>query len=175
MWGVCRKARCTGSCRTLNGTYAGSCTLLIKLPFVAKTEHSLVIPIISKYWLLHGVRSGMTRTLHDNGKVSALSATKLDKEDGPVQVSTLVYALGKEAENIQSSFTNGAGEGKSQYNVVTAKFDAYFFPRRNVIHEHAFVLTREHSALESVQRHLTTHCMNCQGTHQGQILSWHPG
>ena len=43
---------CEG-CRTLNVTCAGSCTLLIKLPFVAKTEHSLVIPIISKYWLLH--------------------------------------------------------------------------------------------------------------------------
>ena len=31
------------------------------------------------------------------------TATKVDKEDGLVQVSTLVYALGKEAENLLSS------------------------------------------------------------------------
>ncbi|XP_038162072.1 uncharacterized protein LOC119797180 [Cyprinodon tularosa] len=65
------------------------------------------------------------------------TATKLDKEDGPVQVSTLVYALGKEAENILSSFTYGEGENEDQFDVVMAKFDAYFIPRRNVIHERA--------------------------------------
>ncbi len=32
------------------------------------------------------------------------TATKLDKDDDPVQVSTLVYALRKEAENILSSY-----------------------------------------------------------------------
>lgn len=65
------------------------------------------------------------------------TATKLDKEDGPVQVSTLVYALGKEAENILGSFTYGDGEDESDYDTVLAKFEAYFIPRRNVIHERA--------------------------------------
>lgn len=65
------------------------------------------------------------------------TATKLDKEDGPVQVSTLVYALGKEAENILSSFSYEDEEDESDYDVVLAKFDAYFIPRRNVIHERA--------------------------------------
>ena len=65
------------------------------------------------------------------------TATKLDKEDGPVQVSTLVYALGKEAESILGSFTYNEGEDESDYDTVLAKFEAYFIPRRNVIHERA--------------------------------------
>ncbi len=32
-------------------------------------------------------------------------ATKLTEEDGEVQVSTLIYAMGPEAENISNSFT----------------------------------------------------------------------
>ncbi len=65
------------------------------------------------------------------------TATKLDKEEGPVQVSTLVYALGKEAERFLSSFTYNEEEDESVYDTVLAKFDVYFILRRNVIHERA--------------------------------------
>ncbi|KAL7844207.1 hypothetical protein SRHO_G00227460 [Serrasalmus rhombeus] len=62
-------------------------------------------------------------------------ATKLNKEDGEVQVSCLIYPMGNDAENIFESFTFSEGEDRNDISVVKAKFDDYFFPRRNVIHE----------------------------------------
>ena len=61
-------------------------------------------------------------------------ATKLTKESGEVQVSSLIYAMGSEAENIFKSF-NFADEKK--FDVVLKKYDEYFYPKRNVIHERA--------------------------------------
>lgn len=49
----------------------------------------------------------------------------------------MVFALGKEAENVLSSFTYGKGDYDAQYDVVLAKFESYFIPRHNIIHEHA--------------------------------------
>ena len=66
-------------------------------------------------------------------------ATKLDKEEGVVQVSSLVYAMGREATNIYKSFTFGpvvdGVDPKNDYETVLQKFDAYFVPKRNIIHE----------------------------------------
>ena len=66
------------------------------------------------------------------------TATKLDKEDGAVQVSSLIYAMGSESENVFRSFTFAEeGDEEDNFGVVLAKFDEYFVPRRNVIHERA--------------------------------------
>lgn len=65
------------------------------------------------------------------------TATKLDKEDGAVQVSSLIYAMGSESENVFRSFTF-TGEGQEDnFDVMLAKFGEDFVPRRNVIHERA--------------------------------------
>ena len=64
-------------------------------------------------------------------------ATKLNKDDGEVQVSCLIYAMGNEAENIYKSFTFTEDENRNDFTTVVAKFDEYFFPRRNIIHERA--------------------------------------
>nr|XP_023665577.1 uncharacterized protein K02A2.6-like [Paramormyrops kingsleyae] len=64
-------------------------------------------------------------------------ATKLSKEDKEVQVSTLIYAMGIEAENIFKSFTFAEGENAEDYETVLGKFEEYFMPKRNVIHERA--------------------------------------
>lgn len=64
-------------------------------------------------------------------------ATKLSAEDGEVQVSTLIYAMGSKAENVLKSFTFGADEDQDDYNTVLAKYDAYFVPKKNIIHERA--------------------------------------
>lgn len=61
-------------------------------------------------------------------------ATKLDKDDGEVQVSCLIYAMGNEAENIYKSFTFTEDGHR---NDLFDEFDEYFFPRRNIIHERA--------------------------------------
>lgn len=63
-------------------------------------------------------------------------ATKLNKEDGEVQVSSLIYAMGPEAENIFKSLTISADDQK-KFDVVLGKYDEYFYPKRNVIHERA--------------------------------------
>ena len=66
------------------------------------------------------------------------TATKPDKEDGAVQVSSLIYAMGSESENVFRSFTFAEeGDEEDNFGVVLAKFDEYFVPRRNVIHERA--------------------------------------
>lgn len=65
-------------------------------------------------------------------------ATKLDKEEAEVQVCTLLYSMGKEAEQVYQTFTFGEGEREREdYDNVIRKFDDYFVPKVNVIHERA--------------------------------------
>ncbi len=93
------------------------------------------------------------------------TATKLDKEEGPVQVSTLVYALGKEAESFLSSFTYNEKEDELVYDTVLAKFNVYFILRRNVIHERACLNQRVQRPGERSETfiralyELSEHCM----------------
>ncbi len=63
-------------------------------------------------------------------------ATKLDKEEAEVQVCTLLYSMGKEAEQVYQTFTFGKGD-REDYDAVITKLDNYFVPKVNVIHEHA--------------------------------------
>lgn len=63
--------------------------------------------------------------------------TKLNKEDKEVQISTLIYAMGIEAENIFKSFTFTREENADNYNTVMGKFHEYFLPKKYVIHEQA--------------------------------------
>lgn len=65
------------------------------------------------------------------------TATKLSQEDGDVQVSALIYSMGKEAENIFKSFTFDNDDDRDNYEVVILKFDEHFILRRNVIYERA--------------------------------------
>ena len=43
---------------------------------------------------------------------------KLNKDGGPVQVSSLIYAMGNEAENIYKSFTFVNEDQRNEYAVV---------------------------------------------------------
>lgn len=61
-------------------------------------------------------------------------ATKLNEEDREVQVSTLIYAMGYEAENVIKSFTFPMRESDSDFDVILKKFDEYFLPQKNIIH-----------------------------------------
>ncbi len=45
--------------------------------------------------------------------------------------------MGIEAENIFKSFTFTAEESADDYDTVLGKFDEYFLPKKNVIHERA--------------------------------------
>lgn len=61
------------------------------------------------------------------------TAGKLDKEDGAVQVSSLIYAMRSEVENVYRLFVFTDNAHHDDFDRVVGKFD--FVPRRNVIHE----------------------------------------
>ena len=62
-------------------------------------------------------------------------AAGLSKESEE-QVSTLLYCLGEEAEDILV-LTNISEDQRKQYEVVLLKFDSFFHVRKNVIIERA--------------------------------------
>ena len=103
-------------------------------------------------------------------------ATKLHKDDGEVQVASLVYAMGRQAENIFKSFTFDPPpaptdadpnplDPKDNYDVVLKKYDAYFVPKRNTIYERAKFYQRTQEPGESIEcfvRNLHELAANCR-------------
>ena len=100
---------------------------------------------------------------------------KLKDEPGNIQVSALVYVMGRQAEGIFNSFTfdpipaptqqvPNPADPRNDFETVIAKFDAYFVPRKNTIHEHTKFYQRSQQAGESVEyfiralHELATHC-----------------
>ena len=63
-------------------------------------------------------------------------ASGLDKEDDKRQVSTLLYCLGEEADDVLTS-TNITAENRKKFADIIAKFDDFFKVRKNVIFERA--------------------------------------
>jgi len=63
-------------------------------------------------------------------------ASGLSKESQERQVSTLLYCLGEEAEDILES-TGISDEHWKEYSQVLSKFDAFFHVRKNVIIDRA--------------------------------------
>lgn len=63
-------------------------------------------------------------------------ASELDKKGEPIQVNTLVYSMGNEAEDIFHSFGLSEEDSK-KYKTVKERFDTHFVARRNTIFERA--------------------------------------
>lgn len=78
-------------------------------------------------------------------------ATKLNKENSEVQVNSLLYAMGKDAEAIFGSFTFAEASHANNYETVVGKFNEHFVPRRNVIHERACFHQRAQRSGETVE------------------------
>ena len=103
-------------------------------------------------------------------------ATKLHKEEGEIQVASLIYAMGRQAENIFKSFTFDPPpdptdanpnplDPKDNYDVVLKKYDAYFVPKRNTIYERAKFYQRTQEPGESIEcfvRNLHELAANCR-------------
>ena len=86
-------------------------------------------------------------------------ATKLHKEDGEIQVSSLVYAMGREASKIFKSFTfdeptEEIPDPANHFETVLAKFENYFIPKRNIIHERTKFHQRNQAPGESIEMFL---------------------
>ena len=76
--------------------------------------------------------------------------SKLLEEDGKFQVSTLLYVMGPQSENIMTSFNLTDADSKL-LDVVLQKFDNYFQPRRNIIHERTLFYSRQQLDGETVE------------------------
>ena len=63
----------------------------------------------------------------------------MSDESGEVQVATFVYAMGAEAEHIFETFKFDSTKSEKEDNLdtVLAKFEGYFIPKRNMLHEQA--------------------------------------
>ena len=77
------------------------------------------------------------------------SASGLAKKDEVVQVNTLLYSVGDEADDVLRSFRLSEADQK-KYSEVKGKFDRHFVKKRNVIYERAKFNMRKQAEGESV-------------------------
>ena len=80
-------------------------------------------------------------------------ASKLNKEDREIQVSSLFYSMGSDAERVFSQFNLSEEEGKN-FDTVLEKFNTHFVPQVNVIHERATFHKRSQREGESVEEYV---------------------
>ena len=81
-------------------------------------------------------------------------ASGLSEEYDERQVSTLLYCLGEEAEDVLAS-THVTAEQRKKYKDVVRKFNGFFKVRRNVIFEWARFNRRNQMEGESVEQYIT--------------------
>lgn len=81
-------------------------------------------------------------------------ATSLDERDEESQVSTLIYTMGEEADDILTSFELSPDEA-NDYTTVKAKFENKFTLKRNVIFERAKFNSRNQEQNETVDSFIT--------------------
>ena len=81
-------------------------------------------------------------------------ASGLATETEPRQVSTLLYCLGDEADDVLTS-TNISADDRKKYDEVMEKFDAFVQVKKNVIFERARFNQRDQLPGESVEQYIT--------------------
>ncbi|XP_071094558.1 uncharacterized protein [Haliotis cracherodii] len=100
-------------------------------------------------------------------------ASRLNTKDGNLQVSTLVYSMGEEAEDILATFRLNEQQ-VADFDVVKTHFENFFTVRRNVIFERAKFNTRLQEPGETVDSFITAlyglaeHC--AYGTLQDNLI-----
>ena len=83
------------------------------------------------------------------------SCTEMKKKDGTVQVDSLLYAMGPEAETIVAQLALTADESKN-FDAVITKLNDYFKPKTNVIHERARLNQRVQKEGETSQAFISS-------------------
>ena len=81
-------------------------------------------------------------------------ASGLAQKDGEVQINTLIYSMGDQADDILRSFALSE-EDRKVYATVKEKFDGHFVQRRNVIYEQAKFNRRRQQVGEPVESFIT--------------------
>ena len=82
-------------------------------------------------------------------------ASGLAKEDDERQVSTLLYCLGEEADDVLTS-TNITGDSRKKFADVLEKFNEFFEVRKNVIFERARFNQRCQGETETAEQFITS-------------------
>ena len=82
-------------------------------------------------------------------------ASGLAKEDDECQVSTLLYCLGEEADDVLTS-TNITVESRKKFADVLQKFNEFFKVRKNVIFERARFNQRSQGETETAEQFITS-------------------
>lgn len=80
-------------------------------------------------------------------------ASKINKEEPEIQVSTLIYVMGPDAERLLASFGLSV-EDAGKFDTVMTKFDEHFVPKRNIIHERARFYARTQKAGETIETYV---------------------
>ena len=70
-----------------------------------------------------------------------------------MQVSALIYTMGREAEHVYKSFTLADGDDEI-LDAILARFDEHFVPKRNIIRERARFHQRIQKQGETVESFL---------------------
>ncbi len=91
------------------------------------------------------------------------TAAKLTEEDGTVKVSTLMYAMGNKAENINKSLVFNEREKEDEFETVLKKYDDYYC-RRPTLYTRGCSFISEPKDQGKRLRHLFVHCTSCQKT-----------
>ena len=76
------------------------------------------------------------------------TATKLDKDEDQVQIASLIYAMGPEAEHIVKNFAEAEC---TTFDNLIKQFDSHFIPKKNVIFERAKFRNRVQKPGENVE------------------------
>ena len=80
-------------------------------------------------------------------------ADEIEKKSDSAQVSNFIYHMGPEADKILAQFQMPEAD-KKKINPVLAKFDEYFVPKRNIIHERAQFHKCSQKETESVDEYV---------------------
>ena len=81
-------------------------------------------------------------------------ASGLSDKDDARQISTLLYCLGEEAEDVLKSTKIKKEDEKKVYTTVLSKFESFFQVRKNVIFERACFNRRVQKREESVEQYI---------------------
>ncbi|XP_011410333.1 PREDICTED: uncharacterized protein K02A2.6-like [Amphimedon queenslandica] len=96
------------------------------------------------------------------------AASGLNEEAGEKQVSTLLYAMGEDAEDTLASM-NPSADQRKDYGEVIKKFDDFFKVRKNVIFERARFNKRCQGSDESVEQFITSLYSLADGCDYGEF------
>ena len=89
-------------------------------------------------------------------------ASELSMKDDTLQINTLIYAMGHQAEDILTSLKL-TQDGLKKFDTVKAKLDSYFVIRRNVIFERSKFNKRVQLENETVDSFVTD--LRCMAEH----------